>query len=148
MARGGARSGSGPKKGTKYRKRFQLTAAADASAAKPTQSQRDALIRRQIILCVADGMTPEKIAAVLGYQIEKLQAVYAHELEHGRAIVRAEELMRLDAASAEGKVAASKILMQTSSTEPPPPGRKPKDGPITDDIAGRALRLLQGGKKE
>ncbi len=58
-------------------------------------------------------MDEEKIAAIIGTSINKLRAAFAHELEHGR-VIRADELLRLDAASADGKVAASKIILSNA----------------------------------
>jgi hypothetical protein len=114
MPRGGARPGSGPKKGSKYRRRLRLEAESAASGKKSTAAQRMAELRRRVALGVADGLEPKAIAAVLGYSVEKLRAVFPHELEHGRAIVRLEELTRLDAASSDGKVSASRIIFENA----------------------------------
>src|ERR1700730_13002304 len=106
MSRGGVRPGSGPKKGAKYNRRLRLESESGVADQKLTPAQRMRALRRQVSLCVADGMVPETIAAILGFETDKLKVVFKHELQFGREIIRAEELARLGEASGEGKVAA------------------------------------------
>ncbi len=122
MPRGGARPGSGPKKGTKYRKRLRLTAQAVDAPRKQTQAQRMAELRRQVALWTAGDMKPGEIAAVLGLDLEKLKTLFARELAHGRALTRASLLARLDGA---GNVSADKRLLDEIAPailEPPNDG--------------------------
>lgn len=117
MSRGGARLGAGRKKGKPNRLKLQLEIAAESVGQKLTPAQRHAALKRQVAICVSDGMPPEKIAVIMGMTIDQLRGAFSRELEHGRELTRAAELFRLDAASAEGKVAASKIILQTAGTE-------------------------------
>src|SRR4051812_43445458 len=125
MPRGGARPGSGPKKGTKYRRRFALTAQSGAIESKQTAAQRMAALRRQVALWTAGDMTPEEIAAVLGYDVDKLKAVFPRELAHGHAITKASLLARLDDA---GNVAADKRLLDEIAPNAPLPPEKNVEG--------------------
>jgi hypothetical protein len=104
-------------------------------------------LKRHVVLCIADGMEPDKIAALLGMPIDKLRAVFAHELEHGREIVRAEELRRLDEQSGAGKTAATKTLLDNAGAKGAPPKPQSEEESRADKIMQGALRLLQGGKK-
>jgi hypothetical protein len=63
-------------------------------------------------------MPAETVAAVMGCSVEKLQAQFAHELEHGRAIIRAEVLFRFDAAGVSGSVSANRSLESISALQP------------------------------
>jgi hypothetical protein len=110
MPRGGARPGSGPKKGTRYRKRLQLTGQPVERAGGTPPHLRMRAQRRRVALLVYDGMTPEKIAAVMGTSLEKLQVIFARELEHGAALIRAELLENLKAAGDDGNVSANRAL--------------------------------------
>jgi len=142
MGHGGKRPGAGRPKGSKE---FRLEIETPDGAKKPSAAERHRLLQRQVVLCVAKGMPTEKISAVLGIDLERLKQVFAHQLEHGPEIAMAEALLRLDAASAEGKVAASKQLLQEIS---PCEGRD--EAPETsrrDQVTNMALQLLQGGKK-
>src|SRR6266446_6547989 len=95
MPRGGARPGSGPKKGAQYNRRWRLEVESAGPGQKPTAAQRTRALRRQICLCAADGMSVETIAAVLGFSVDKLKALFRRELQFGREIIRAEELARM-----------------------------------------------------
>ena len=101
----------GRPKGSKNKPRLYLTGEEVEVGKKPTAAQRHQAMKRQVALCVHDGMDEASIAAVLDLTVEKLRALFARELRHGRDLVRAEELMRLDAASADGNVAASKAIL-------------------------------------
>jgi len=125
MPRGGKRKGAGRPVGSRSRPRLQLKAVEQTDERKPTAAQRMAKLRRSVALLVADGMAPEKIAAVLGFDLEKLKAVFAHELEHGREIVRAEVLLRFDAAGDGGSVPANRSL-ESISAAPGAPAAPPE----------------------
>lgn len=145
--RGGKREGAGRKRGSPNRYKLQLEVAAKTAGGKLSAADRMRVLKRQVALCVADGMPAEKIAAVMGLPIEKLRAVFAHELEHGREIVRADELLRLDAASEGGKVAASKIILANAG-KATAPGETPKPNETDGGKVTRlALRVLNGGLK-
>ncbi len=145
--RGGKRQGAGRKRGSTNRRKLQLEVESNTASGKLTAADRMRVMRRQIALCVADGMTAEKIAAVMGLPNEKLRAVFAHELEHGREIVRADELLRLDAASEGGKVAASKIILANAG-KATAPGETPKPNETDGEKVTRlAFRVLNGGLK-
>lgn len=143
MPRGGARPGSGPKKGTKYRRRFTLTAQSGAAESKQTAAQRMAALRRQVALWTAGDMTPEEIAAVLGYDVDKLKAIFPRELAHGHAITKASLLARLDDA---GNVAADKRLLDEIAPNAPLSAEKNPEGEGSEKPgAGRPRKI---GKKE
>ncbi len=148
MPRGGKRENAGRKPGSRTRPKFALTAAApaDTAAAKPTPAQKMAIMRRQVALCIADGMNADKIAAIMGLPLAKLRAVFAHELEHGREIIRAEELLRLDSASADGKVSASRIILETAGGDRPSGTKADEDNSENAKITRMALKVLNGGK--
>ncbi len=145
--RGGKRQGAGRKRGSSNRPKLQLEVEANTAGEKLTATDRVRILKRQVALCVADGMTAETIAAVMKLPIEKLRAVFAHELEHGREIVRADELLRLDAASQGGKVAASKAILANAG-KATAPGKTPKPNETDGEKVTRlALRVLNGGLK-
>jgi hypothetical protein len=88
-------------------------------------------------------MAPDKIAAALGVPLDRLRADFAHELEHGAAIVRARQLAALGAAAGTGNASAARALLAIA--EKPEPEQPAKPG--RPDVAARALKILQGGKK-
>jgi hypothetical protein len=149
MPRGGARPGSGPKKGTKYRKRFALTAPAVEGGNKPTASQRMATLRHQVALWTSCDMTPDDIAAVLGYDVTKLKTVFARELAFGHSIIKANLLARLDDA---GNVAADKRLLDEIGPNAPFPAEAKigtdfgSEKPDRDSATGNRSRGI--GKKK
>jgi hypothetical protein len=134
-------------KGSKNKPKLRLTAEVSEQTKKPTGAQRMQAMKRQVVLMVADQMSPETIAAVMEMALDKLTALFGHELKHGRAIVRAEELMRLDSASAEGKVSASKIILQTAAADRPAAPNTAIDKNDNAKITRMALSVLNGGKK-
>jgi hypothetical protein len=69
-----------------------------------------AVLRRRVARLVADNMEPEEIAVVMGLSIDKLRVVFDRELQHGRALMRAEELFGLQDAGDSGSVSALKHL--------------------------------------
>lgn len=147
MPRGGARPGSGPKPGTKYRKRARLPVATEEGAPKMTQAQRHSALKRHIALCKSAGMNDEAIAEVIQIPLEQLRAAFPRELKFGRDIVLAEELARLDAASASGSVTASKAILAAANGENPEiekGGKRPSGHQAT--VHRLALQSLQGGK--
>jgi hypothetical protein len=147
MTHGGRRSGAGRKSGSRNRPQFQLEAADDSPEAKPTPAQRHKLLARQVCLCVADNMPVDKIAVVMGMPVDRLQALFPRELAHGREICRAEELMRLDQQAADGKVAASKIIMDVATESASGGGGSQAGrGAAKQSANDRMLKLLEGGK--
>ena len=131
MARGGKREGAGRPKGS-GKKQAPPVAAADDE------------MRGKVALCAADGMDPTAIAIALGISETALRASYAREIDYGRIIIRAEQLAALSAAARDGNAAAAKALLGIATkSETVAPAR----GGGGDDLAGRALRILQGGKK-
>lgn len=112
---------------------------------RQTQAQRHRELKRLVALCVADDMPRETIAAVVGIDLAKLEVCFGHELAHGKAIIRAEELMRLDAQSGDGKTAATKALLENADTSPSAGGQK-NGGTQREKIAQGALRILNGGR--
>jgi len=106
--------------------------------------QVNADLRERVALCVAGGMTVAAIADALGVPEERLRAEFGRELEHGHAIVRADQLAALAAAAKGGNTAAAKTLIALASKPDPEQPRAHQQG---GDIAARALRILEGGKK-
>lgn len=124
MPSGGARPNSGPKKGTKYRRRYKLTAEEKESGVKLTSAEREAAIRRKVCLWRAAGLTVDDIAIKLGMDVEEVGQVFSREVQHGPALARAELLSRLDDAN---NVAADKRLLDEIQGAPPgepPPAPK------------------------
>ena len=147
MPKGGARPGSGPKPGKKYRKRFRLLVAPGETAQKLTPAQRHEALKRQVSLCVAAKMSEEAIAEICQVSVSDLQTAFPRELKFGSEIVRAGELARLDVASAGGSVPAAKALLATANGELPDiekGGKKPSGHQAT--VHRLALQTLQGGK--
>lgn len=117
----------------------------EAAGKRSTPAERQRALKRAVALAVHDGMTPEKISVLLGIRVDRLQALFGHELQHGREIIRLAELQRLDRASDAGSVAASKaVLSAPGATAGPvnPAGSKTSGKTMT-----AALLLLNGGKK-
>ncbi len=142
---GGRRDGAGRKRGSLNKPKLQLASGADATQKAPTAAQRTRALKRQVALCVADGMDEISIGAVLGLDVAKLRVLFAHELAHGSAIVRAEMLARLAEAGDAGNVAAQKALLAVVEPVDGAGGDvKPSNAP--DRVVESALRLLQGGK--
>jgi hypothetical protein len=133
----------GRPKGSKNKPRLQLVSQISEHGKKSTPAQRMQAMKLQVALCVCDGMADESIAAVLEMPPDKLRAVFSRELQHGREIVRAEELMRLSAGSSEGNVTASKALLGTDNQQ----SKRARDARTEsgDKITRMALRVLQGG---
>jgi hypothetical protein len=123
---GGKRPGAGRPKGSKTRR-------------------IPATLRERVALCAADQMPVAVIAAVLGIQEGRLRAEFAHELQHAVALVRSEQLAALAVAAQGGNAAASRALLDIASR--PEPERADEQQPETSDLVGRALRLLDGGRK-
>lgn len=139
----------GRPKGSKNKRRLQLTGERIDAGKKQTPAQRMQLLQRQVVLLVAAGRPPETIAAVMDMPLDRLRSVFAHQLEYGRDIVLAEELMRLDAQSAGGKTAATKLMIATSGTpEDSSASRIEDDAAKTNhaNIIDLALKRLNGGK--
>lgn len=136
----------GRPKGSKNKPKFPQSGDLAAEPAKLTRAQLHHQQKRQVALMTHDGMSPEKIAAVMDIDLDKLKETYGRELQHGREIIRAAELMRLETASAEGKVAASKLLLA-----PPGAGDAASSSEADtghDDLVKRALTLVCGGKSD
>lgn len=129
MSRGGRRPGAGRPKGSKTK--------AKATAAPLSDRQR-------VALCVADGMDAPTIAAALGIPEGELRADFAHALEHGGAIVRAQQLAALATAAEAGNAAAAKALLAIAGKPEP---ERPAHGAGGPDLATRALRILEGGRR-
>ncbi len=144
MPRGGARPGAGRKAGRKNRRKLQLEVEAKNEGRTLTPAQKHAALKRQVALCVADNMEADEIAAVLEIPADRLRALFSRELRHGRAIIRAEMLARLEAQSAEGNVAAGKAVLAAADGEGAP--GKTVDGHAPGSVAERALRLIEGGR--
>lgn len=134
--RGGKRTGAGRKTGSKNRPRFQLAIADEVAPKKPTPAARMIEQRRQVALLVADDMDEAVIAAVMVLTVDRLKAIFGHELRHGHAIVRAEVLARLNAAGAGGSVSADRALEAITAAA----GSKSKLGKkdLANKIAARA----------
>lgn len=141
----------GRPKGSKNKKKFSLTPEGEAQTENLTPMQRHRLMQRQVALCVADEMDEGVIAEVLGISIDRLKALYPRELRYGREIIRADELMRLDAASAGGSVPASKAILVTSSGQRTAPKKTPADERTrngSQNVTNLAIKLMQGGRKD
>lgn len=148
MPRGGARPGCGRKRGGRNDPSFELIGEENAERArKMTRADRHQLLKRKVALCVADGMLPAKIAAVMCIKLERLEALYAHELEHGREIIRAEQLLCADLQSAAGKTAGTKLLLESSNRAGGTPSPKDHAKAEQESIVAGALKLISGGKK-
>jgi hypothetical protein len=116
---------------------------------KITPAERHARIKRQVALCRAAGMSDEAIAGVMQVSVEDLRVAFQRELKFGREIVCAEELTRLDAASAAGNVPAAKALLATAGgTDKEISDRRNGDATRseTEAVNRAALRILNGGK--
>jgi hypothetical protein len=139
----------GRPKGSKNRKKFSLTAERVDDAKKPTAAQRMQILQRQVVLMVADDQSPETIAAVMQIPVDRLKVVFAHQLEFGKAIVRAEELLRLDAQSESGKTAATKLMLETASGAQKPAANTQAEKAKANQktIVDGALKLISGGRK-
>ncbi len=143
--RGGKRNGAGRPKGSRNKPRLQLEVEDPPKVPGRSQSQRMRELKQMVALLVSDGMAPSAIAAVMGFSEEKLRAVFAHELRHGKQIVRAQALAQLAAAGDGGNVAAAKALLANADGEGPSLGGS---GDVTDrDRRNKAaLTILNGGK--
>lgn len=146
MSRGGARPGAGRKSGGTNRAKLQLEVAAEAGGKKPTPAQRHKALRRQVALCVADDMDESAIAVVMMLPVERLRQLFARELQHGREIVRAVMLARLDALSEGGNVAASKAVLAAAEGDAEP--KRDGHGHAPGSLAARALTIINGGKAD
>lgn len=135
MARGGRRPGAGRPKGAKS-KALQST--------REPPGTPETVRRQQVALLSADGMAPAVIATVLGVSVEQLHAEFGHELEHGPAIIRAQQLLALSAASARGTVTAQRVLLDRAS-----PSRSEQASlfDAAGDTVDRALRIIDGGRR-
>ena len=138
----------GRPKGSRNKPRLQLTSPPAHDGKKPTASERMRQLKRRVALCVHAGQSPETIAAVLEMDVSKLRVVFARELEHGAAIVEAEERWRLDESAAAGKVAASKLILDTAEESGSASGQSPADGIDARSSNVRALRILNGGRSD
>jgi hypothetical protein len=135
-------------KGSKNKPRLHLASQQADAVKKPTAAQRMEAMKYRVALCVSDGMDESSIAEILNTTIEKLKAVFGRELRFGREIVRDKELQRLNAASAEGNVAASKAILATAGGVEKPAEPKPAaDKNDNAKITRMALSVLNGGKK-
>jgi hypothetical protein len=72
---------------------------------RPTVAQR-----RDAMLLMAGGIGEAGIAAIFQLSVNCLRKHFAHELLHGRAQKRAENLRRLEAAAQGGAVTAMRVL--------------------------------------
>ena len=72
---------------------------------RPTAAQR-----RDAMLLMAGGIGEAGIAAIFQLSVNCLRKHFAHELLHGRAQKRAENLRRLEAAAQGGAVTAMRVL--------------------------------------
>jgi hypothetical protein len=97
-----------------------------------------------VALLTASGMTVAQVAVVVELPVDDLRQRFPRELSHGREIVTAEEMMRLDAASAKGKVAASKLILERIHGTGQP--ELPAKDDAGDKLTKSALRILNGGK--
>ena len=138
----------GRPKGSKNHPKLHLEIQEMPTGTKPTPAQRMQALKRQVALCVADGMSEDSIAAVMEMAVDKLKAVFGHELAHGREIVRADELRRLDAASAAGSVPASKALLAAANGSPETEDIPTASKNTNDKVTRLALRVMNGGKNE
>jgi len=149
MGHGGKRAGAGRRKGSKNRRIFALTAQTAAAESKQTAAQRQAALRRQIALFTANNMTPEEIAAVLGFDEERLKAVFTRELTFGHAITKASLLTRLDdAGNVAANVAANKRLLDEIEPNAPLPGEQKNLGLDDPSAPATGERPRGVGKKE
>ena len=147
MPRGGKRPGSGPKKGTKYRRRFQLEVEGAKPETKPTAAERSRQMKRRVALAVHEGFAPEKIASLLGLDLEKLKALFGYELEHGHELIRLTELETLAQASETGNVAASKAILSRQQHNGEKQSADQKRAKTQNSrVNDMALVLLKGGK--
>lgn len=127
MASGGKRPGAGRPKGSKTKR-----------------TPVGATLHGRVALLVADGMDEATISAVLGVPADQLRAEYGHELAHGISLVRADQLAALAASAAGGNAAAAKALLAIAGK---PEAEKPARSAGRPDLATRALRILDGGRK-
>jgi hypothetical protein len=134
----------GRPKGSKNNPKLRLDAQAIVPGKRLTPAQRMQALKRQVALYVADGMAEPSIAAIMEIPLDKLKAVFGRELLHGREIVRANQLLNLDEASAAGSVPASKALLAAANGDPDPSTQK-KKGP--SGLNEAALRIINGGKR-
>ena len=145
-AHGGKRPGAGRKPGSENRPALTLTAEEVTPGSKPTQAQRHRAQKRTVAFGVAKGWPREKIAAVLGLQLDQLEAAFQRELQHGKELLSLDEFLRLDAASAEGNVGASKAILaqlgESTGDNPPKKGKGP------NGLNEAALRIINGGKRD
>ena len=130
--RGGRRPGAGRPKGARNKLKH---------LAPPPASAEDRELRDRVAQCVASGMAIADIAVALNVTEIELRARCAHELLHGKAIVRAQLLAALAEAAAKGNSGAAKVLLGLMGGADDPA----EDDAPTAHIAA-ALRLLPGGK--
>ena len=94
---------------------------------------------------VHGGLPPEKIAVLVGLDIDRLRALFSHELAHGHDIVKFATLQQLARATEDGSVTGAKALLAASSESPAP------EDPERKDTRGKTnavmLELLTGGKR-
>ena len=146
MKHGGKRERAGRKKGSKNLPAFALDCETVEGARKgPTPAERQRALKRAVALAVHDGMAPEKISILLGIPLDRLRALFGHELSHGREIIRLAELQRLDRASDAGSVAASKAVLSAPGATSGPTDTA--SGKSADKTRTAALFLLNGGKR-
>ena len=106
-------------------------------------------LRRQVSIAVAAGMPREKIAALMALDVAKLETLFAAELAHGAERVKLDQLLLLDAAAAEGKVAAARAVLEViDGTSPPSAPKKPEPSAGGTKLQRAALLLLQGGQSK
>lgn len=110
MPRGGARPGAGRKMGSRNTPKLQLTSEEVSLERKPTPAERMRMLKRQVALRVSDGMSKETIASIMGIPVDRLEKIFAHELQHGREIIRGEMLDNLAAGGDAGSVSAARAL--------------------------------------
>lgn len=152
MPRGGARPNSGPKKGSKYRKRGKPRAEKPMSSAAPPSAEAEREQTARIVaLCVHDGMSEADTAAAIGMAVEAMREAFAVELAHGKALIRADVLRRLDEQASDGKVAATRALLDARAKDAPEapaaPGSSTPASELDDKLVRGALKILSGGKK-
>jgi len=133
MTSGGKRPGAGRPAGSKN---------------KVVETPRSPALRKMVALCAGSGMDTASISAALNVPEDELRADFAVELEFGGAIVQAEVLARLAIAARSGSAAAAKTLLAALADKSEPErSEAPDRGKRRPDLAERALRILDGGKK-
>ena len=144
MARGGKRPGAGRKAGSKNRPKLELTA---EEIARPNVRTPAARMRKQrdlVASLVAQDMPREAIAVNMGISVERLEALFATELEYGHAIVKAKLTAALLPGVDDGRVAAIRALDAMVGATPATP-RQSRAGKKQQAVDGARARVAAGG---